>query len=108
MTINNPKESADSVNQYFGNVGRKLAEKVQDSYSPTLPPRPSALAQSQSFVLSSTYPDEIIQTMNKLKSDCAFGLDDISNYLIKRYKNTLAKPLACICNQAVYLGLLYF
>lgn len=65
---------------------------------------PSNSIQSNSFALELRCPDEIIVTVNSLKSNTTMGWDGISERVLKRYVNVLALVLSHIFNICFQMG----
>lgn len=100
-----PTTSANNVNSYFATIGEQLARKITECATPPLqtpPPPPSCL---KSFVLLETDEDEVLTTINSLKTDTAVGWDNISSTILKRYAPILSAPLTHIFNSCFKSGI---
>ena len=94
--IHDPDLIANKFNEYFINIGRTLSERIISvhNYKDYLP-----ISCDNRFVFKSVEEAYILEIMNKLKNKSSYGHDQISNKLIKRAKEILAKPLTYLVNQ---------
>jgi hypothetical protein len=105
VSPDSPIQSINEVNNYFANVGKRLAENI----SPCDPKscscnKVSTISPSGSFVMNQTNESEIMQIIHSLRVRCAVGVDQISSTVLKRYAQLLAAPIAHICNLAISSG----
>ena len=89
----------NKFNQYFVEIGPKLAEKI------SLPKNKSFEEYlrnpvTQHFSFSLIDKDNVIRVIESLKSKFSYGHDKISNRLLKYVKHELAHPLKLIINQS--------
>lgn len=89
-----PIQSCNDVNQFFAGIGKNLADSISKKQSFTRPSLPHTSNFKKSFVLENTDPDEIITTINMLRTNAATGWDGISTLFLKRYATSLA-PILC-------------
>lgn len=103
-----PQSSLNEINTYFVNVGRSLADKIEQKKTGNLSTATSStsltLTQSDSLVLESTNEEEVKRLIGNLKTDCATGHDEISSSFLKTYINFLAPPLTFIFNSCLQYG----
>ena len=88
-------EIADNFNDFFTNIGTKLADKItppDSNYVSPLKPK----NKQNSFFLNPTNPDEIIEITKKLKGSNSSGIDNISTKLLKSIINAIAPVLSHI------------
>ena len=100
--ITGNKEIADAFNKYFVNIGSKLTSELPLCNTPI----DTFLSErcSNSFFLTPITQEEIVDTLNKLPAGKAPGFDELSSFVIKQAKYSLAKPLADIFNKALTAG----
>lgn len=94
--------SINKCNEYFSTIGQKLANKTLSTLGETedsLASKRTVAAESvPSLFLNPTDALEIKTIIKNLPTQSAPGLDGINNKLIKRLNESLAGPLAHICN----------
>ena len=93
---------ANSFNEYFSNIGERLAEKLpkNNSFKEYLrqPVRTS-------FAFNPCSEREIIDIVNSLENSTSPGIDDIPVWLLKDNINSLSKIVTAICNLSMAEGL---
>lgn len=94
-----PVKAINLVNDYFANVGRQLAEKINhgQKISPFEAVK-SLPTHKKSFVMLPTDEYEVERLIMGLKNKCSVGWDNIPNYFIKEFRKYLVPPLTHICN----------
>lgn len=105
-----PKESLNKVNTYFTTVGKNLANAIltqvnkseQDLANEV--PINNALSPLNSFFMTPTTFDEVVNIINTLKPKSAAGIDCISNKILIQNKIYVATPLVHICNLSISSG----
>ncbi|KAJ0179100.1 hypothetical protein K1T71_004812 [Dendrolimus kikuchii] len=102
-TEKSPEISLQSVNTYFSNIAKDLADKIipcnTDNEDLTL-----SLSPLKSMVMLGTSEQEIDSIINSLKSDSAVGWDAIPTKVLKMAKNILTVPLTHIVNLCIEKG----
>lgn len=102
--ITDPHDIAETINQFFANVGKNLASKLkpieEDRFltylgEPTIP----------SIYLLPSSPKEVTNLIKSLNSDKATGFDDIPPYFLKVAAHVIAQPLSMIFNHCMLLGI---
>lgn len=93
---NDPSTVINSVNDFFANVGKNLAEKVFLSGTITPNSQVNHYQSLKSFGLIDIGPVELLSLINSLKTDCSIGWDNISSRIIKQNKEFLIPPLTHI------------
>lgn len=94
-----PQNSVNIVNDYFTNIGKKLAQEItMDSAAASSNVFLTPTSQLHSFALVEADQEEIEQLIMGLKNDSATGHDKISNKLLKDLKSFLAPALTHIFN----------
>ena len=93
QTISNEKEIASRFNNYFTDIGKNLADKIDTSnkhpfdhylHSPSI----------SKFQFKQTNPNEIISVINNLPMKTSSGHDKISCIILKEIKDIIAQPLS--------------
>ena len=84
-------ETANSFNDYFADIGKKIASKIPDA--PLIPIK----CNKKSMLLYKTTDEEILSIMNELDNKSSSGLGNLSNILIKVISDITA-PFPCELN----------
>lgn len=103
LNPSNGQESVNSVNSFFTNIGKNLAERIPQSNKHYSFPKIDCSPQF-SLVMSLTDEDEVFNLIMKLKNKCAVGIDLISSKITKRYAALLTSPLCHIINLSISHG----
>ena len=100
--VSDPVVIANSFNDYFVSIGRKLADKIQ----------PAQHFSSYLNFLSETVfnfvpvtEQNIADIIKHMKNKSSYRHDCLSNILIKRVQNVLIKPLTFLINQSLSTGI---
>ena len=93
--ITDSKKIANNFNDFFTNIGTKLANKISSPDSNYVSPLKSK-NQRNSIFLNPTNPDEIIKITKNLKTSNSSGIDNISTKLLKMIINEIAPVLSYI------------
>ena len=104
-TIRDSKDIANSFNEYFSSIGPSLSENIdvsgQDkSYNGYL----TNPVNSQ-FSFTPVSENEILKIIKSLKNKKSYGIDGISNVLLKSISNEIIKPLTLIISQSLETGI---
>ena len=94
--------TANKCNYFFSNVGPVLANKIPKTPGDISDYMSGNFSKSMDIIDSSS--DEIIRTVNLLKSSFSKGADDISSVVTKKEINELSLPLSIISNKSFKLG----
>ena len=104
VEITDTKNIADKFNEYFTEIGPKLAKSINtankapfNSYLTTHCPA--------SFNFSYTKPDDIEKIIRNLRPKSSAGCDNISTKLLKEIENVVSRPLSIIINQSLCTGI---
>ena len=104
VEITDTKNIADKFNEYFTEIGPKLAKSINtankapfNSYLTTLCPA--------SFNFGYTKPDDIEKIIRNLGPKSSAGCDNISTKLLKEIENVVSRPLSIIINQSLCTGI---
>lgn len=113
-TSDDPLLVAETFLSYFSNIGKDMAENIQNKLS-TQPNNNNNTQRNnqntfnirrekKSIFLSPTTDEEIISHINELKADSAPGYDSISVKIIKAIKLCIIKPLQHIIDLSFTTG----
>jgi hypothetical protein len=98
---NTPQDSVNSTNEFFSNIGKKLAAEVTSTHlynSPNIQPLSQSNAPCSSFVLLETDPQEVSSTLMSLKSNSSAGHDDIPTVFLKYCTDLIAPVISHLTN----------
>ena len=100
--VSDPEVIANSFNEYFVSIGRKLAEKIQPAqhFSSYLNVRSESV-----FKFVPVTEQNISDIIKNLKNKSSYGHDCLSNILIKRVQIVLIEPLTFLINQSLSTGI---
>jgi len=95
---------ANQFNQFFVDIGPKYSENIE------IPPDSNfndylRYQESTSFQFTSITPEQVVKIIENLKSKSSYGVDRISNRLLKQIKYELSEPIAVIINQSISQGI---
>ena len=101
QTITDENHIAEEFNNYFINIGNKLAEKIMatKNFNEYL-----NIPASTLFHFHPIEEKETLRIIQNLKNKSSFGHDSISNKLLKRSQEVLYKPLTMLINQTIATG----
>lgn len=102
IKIYNDKQIADTFNNYFATVGIKLANKINKSRKNFN--EYCKYTNDKSLFLMPTSFEEIEKIVNKFKNKTSYGIDEISNKLLKFIIRDISKPLEIIFNKSILEG----
>ena len=101
--ISNEKEIASKFNNYFTDIGKNLADKIDTSNKHTFDHYLHSPSISK-FHFKQTNPNEIISVIHNLPMKTSSGHDKISCIILKEIKDIIAQPLSLVVNQAFNTG----
>ena len=93
-------EIANSFNDYFADIGKKIASK-----KPNAPLKPIK-CNNKSMFSCKTIDEEILSIVNELDNKSSSGLDNLSNILIKIRSDITASFLCDLTNMSFRDGVL--
>ena len=95
--INDPNEIANNFNEYFVDVGPKLAEKI-----------PPSNVNSSSYLTASNQDSIFLVKLefNQLNVNRSGGYDEMFPRVIKAISDNVVKPLTYIFNQTILTGII--
>ena len=98
------KDIADKFNAFFTNIGRKLADKIEEvphrHFSDYLVLKPNTEFEFQPVEIK-----EVNKIITQLDFKSSSGYDIISSILIKSIVDIISKPLTVIINQCLKIGI---
>ena len=100
--INSPSEIVEQFNNYFVNVGPRLARVIppaNKSFSSFLCNSPC-----NSLSLYLTNSSEIINVVKNLCDKTSYGFDSVPVNIVKKCISTIAEPLSCLINCSFRTG----
>ena len=97
-------EIADSMNNYFCNIGSKLSSKIPNLENPLRNGDYSINEKHARFHFQTIRPDELSKIMNKFKTSQSSGIDGISCSFLKIAMPVLAPSLCSIFNISISRG----
>lgn len=99
-----PLDIANEMNQFFTGIGESLANNVQSRLtSPTGEPRVNHSNRSSMFV-DPVSPDEVYNLLSNLDVNKAYGVDQISNKLLKQCRYSITYFISCCINESFATG----
>ncbi|XP_052130341.1 uncharacterized protein LOC127751224 [Frankliniella occidentalis] len=97
----NNKEVADSFNNYFLNIPSMIAQKLNRHQFDLS----NVQKVNNSIYLYDCTPLEIENECSKFSNKKSSGIDGVSNFVIKKMKKVISKPLAHIINLSMRTGI---
>lgn len=103
----NHKDSVDFVNDYFANIGKKLAEDILNTNAQSQSNNNAPLSDPNvsSFVLFDTDPLEVCNILKSLKTDSAPGWDNIPTKFLKSVGPVVAPIISHLANLCFTKGI---
>ena len=101
--LTDPADIANGFNDFFVNVGPKLASNIQHTgknyYDYLQDP------QTSSMYMKPIVEMDIVKIIEKFDQNKSAGNDNIGNFVIKRVCNEIVKPLSMIFNLSISTGI---
>ena len=104
-TIRDSKDIANSFNEYFSSIGPSLSENIDVSGQDTSYNGYLTNPVNSQFSFTPVSENEILKIIKSLKNKKSYGIDGISNVLLKSISNEIIKPLTLIINQSLETGI---
>ena len=95
---------ANEFNKYFIEIGAKLAEGISTPEGLTYESYFDELRITSEFTFRTVDKEYVQKVIENLKSKTSYGVDRMSNKLLKYVKNELLNPLTNIINQTLSTG----
>ena len=107
LRVTNNKDIANKCNEFFVNIGSKLANSIKSNTNDIGLPFPSYLKNktSSTFSFSEITEETVMRTINELSAKRSTGHDSISTELVKRIKAFISSPLCIIVYQYLNTGI---
>ena len=106
--VTNNNEIAECLNQYFAEIGSKLANNApQSTNGKAFHQYVQTAATGTMFILRPTTSDEVIKLISSISDKKATGLDPIPCKLFKLSAPIVSKSLCDIFNLSIQTALLY-
>ena len=102
--ITDKKEIAEKLNNFFINIGPKLANELDPVGKPDFKSYLNINKLKTAFKFTPIEEEETKTIIKNLKPKNSSGHDSISLILLKASINSIAKPLTCIINQSLKTG----
>merc|ERR1712055_557067 len=99
-TINDPEQIANTINDFFVDIGPKLASKFKNRDSNSFM-KFMGDSSEQSMYLHETNPNKIAKLITKLKKKKSAGFDELSAKFINICAPYISEPLANIFNASI-------
>ena len=102
VTVTNPQEICNQFNSFFVNVGPKLASNIKNTgknYYDYLPDM-----RSSSMYMKPIVELDIAKIIDKFNPNKSAGYDNTGNFIIKKVKTEILKPLTQIFNLSLSSG----
>lgn len=106
-TNNEIDKVVDHFNDFFVNIADETI--IKNNFNNVVQASPTALGHCNIPTLShflSTNSEEVVKTVDNMKSKASAAFDDISSKILKTCKNVIALPLTNIINKSLLQGTL--
>jgi hypothetical protein len=101
--ISDPKSISSEFNNFFVNIGPKLASKIQHDGKNYYDYLTEPL--SNCMYMSPVIEEEILKIVNTFNQNKSPGHDNIGNFIIKRVIHEIVAPLCTIFNLSLSTGI---
>ena len=105
MRVVDKKVNANQFNDFFVNIGSKLAQTIPNVDTPKTVNSYLTNKTSSAFKFKLITEEDIFKIISKLDSKNSAGYDQISSTLLKRINEYIHKPLTLIVNQSLSSGI---
>ena len=95
---------ANSMNDFFSNIGVKLSKDIPDTENNLLNGDYDINPTKATMFFTPIESGQVITEMRKFKTSQGHGLDEISSYFLKAGMHILAEPLAELFNLSLSTG----
>ena len=96
---------ANSMNEFFCNVGNELCKDIPDTENGLLKGEYTINPTNATFIFSPVVSKQVMLAMSKFKTSNGFGLDEISSFFLKAGLSILAEPLSQLFNLSLSAGI---
>jgi hypothetical protein len=102
IITDDPQVVAECFNKHFSTIAEKLEKQIPKPQNKFELKPPKYI--NNSFFLTPTSPQEIINIVNKFKNKMTAGIDEVPQLILKRCIHIIAPALADIFNQSFLQG----
>ena len=103
--VKNEKEIAEAFNNYFSKVGSNLSSTIKNHQTSPLYSLRGDYSNTNFFIFGTT-DEEVLKTIQKLKSKSSSGIDGINSKLLKQIATSILVPLTHIFNLTFTTGII--
>lgn len=103
--INKVNDIVNTFNEYFVNVGFKLAQEIVEQRNEERPDEVDIPSNIHSIFIRGTHEMEILDIVNNCKNKKSTDCNDIDMSLLKNIIEYIVKPFTYICNQSFLTGI---
>ena len=104
MKLHDPKLIANSLNEHFSTVGKRMASKFKTSVTSKDALDYITTDVKDHFVISPTNISEILKLIKKLNDKISSGYDSISNKTLKATCHAVAPYISELFNSCIHNG----
>jgi len=101
-TVDNPKDVAETFNNYFINVADNLKSNPPEAMNKLIN---STSMSEETMILNPTCPAEVLYVIKNLKNSKSTGWDEIPTSVIKASAEVIVKPITFLINQSFNTGI---
>ena len=105
IRIDKPDEIAYSFGKFYSTLGSRLASEIAEGQYKTEDYLKKIPKNINSMMLVPTTQEGVQQIIDQLPAKSSSGHNDVSNVLLKSFKNSLTYPLTLIFNQSINEGI---
>ena len=98
------KATAESINDFFCNIGKHLGDKLPQTENPLLESRLSVNEHNLRFEFQTVNIAQVEKVFGKFKSSLGFGTDGIANHFLKIAFPVIGELLCNIFNLSIATG----
>ena len=96
---------ANSMNEFFCNVGNELCKDIPDTENGLLKDEYTINPTNATFIFSPVVSKQVMLAMSKFRTSNGFGLGEISSFFLKAGISILAEPLSQLFNLSLSAGI---
>ena len=104
-TIRGLKDIANSFNEYFSGIGPSLSENIDVSGLDKSYKEYLTSSVDTQFSFTPISKNKTLKIIKNLKNKNSYGVEGISNVLLKSISNEIVKPLTLLINQSLETGI---
>ena len=107
MQVCDNKAIAESMNDFFCNIGRNLSDKLPQTENTLLESRLSANDHNLRFEFQAVKIAQVEKVFGKFKNSLGFGTDGIANHFLKIALPVIGESLCNIFNLSIATGVFH-